>query len=498
MDFSSITFLWIFLPICLALFYFQKLTLKSESVCMTLQKVLLLLTSILFYIWAGVKNLLVLAAVVLINYAAGILIDKYNEKELRTTSTLLTVIVVILNGGALAFYKYFGLLTGKSIFMPLAFSFITFQSIAYIFDIYRKKISGEKNLLDFALFCTFFGQLVQGPIIRYGDFKAQMSGASSFYYKLDTRMFASGIKRFCYGLGKKIIIANTVALACDQIWTAHGDAVVLAQANAGAAVSSIPTTVAWFGLLLYTLQIYFDFSGYTDMAIGISRMFGIEICENFDYPYTSLSIREFWRRWHISLSSWFRDYIYIPFGGSKKGTARTCINLIIVFLVTGIWHGADFTYIIWGGIFAVFTVLERLFLGTLLDKNPIKPLNWLYTTFIVMMGWVFFRAPDLSTALGYFKCLFGKGVLSSGVDTVSSSAMTMTVVSLLSVDLIAAIIAGILLCGFLQRLLKKYYMAICNRVIVIGIDTLLQIAILIWSMLMILQGSYNPSIYGNF
>ncbi|MCQ2530399.1 MAG: hypothetical protein MJ086_04005 [Lachnospiraceae bacterium] len=471
---------------------------KNKTTCAIFQKVLLLVTSLIFYACAGVKNLLVLAAVILINYLAGRFIEKFNGSDAKAGSMLITLITVILNGAALAFYKYFGLLTGKSIFMPLAFSFITFQSIAYIFDVYRKKISGEKNLLEFALFITFFGQLVQGPIIRYNDFKIQMNGPTSFYEKMDVSMFASGVKRFCYGIGKKIIIANTVALVSEQIWAAHGDAVALAQANAGSTIYSIPTTVAWFGLLLYTLQIYFDFSGYTDMAIGISRMFGIEICENFDYPYTSLSIREFWRRWHISLSSWFRDYIYIPFGGSKKGTFRTCINLIIVFLVTGIWHGADFTFIIWGGIFAVFTVLERLFLGKLLDKNPVKIINWLYTIFVVMMGWVFFRAPDLNSALCYFKSLFGNGMISSGTASLSTSAMTMTVVSLLSVDLIAAIIAGILFCGFIQRLLQKKYMAICNSVIVIGIDTLLQIAILIWSMLMILQGSFIPSVYGGF
>ena len=358
--------------------------------------------------------------------------------------------------------------------MPLAFSFVTFQSISYLVDVYKGKVAVEKNLLNYALFTTFFGQLSQGPILRYDDFGMQIAGKErSFTDTIRVADFADGLRRFCYGLAKKVMIANTVAEACDKIWENP---------------QGIGTPVAWFGLLLYTLQIYYDFSGYSDMAVGIGKMFGLKIRENFDYPYTSCSIQEFWRRWHMSLGSWFRDYIYIPLGGSRCSTARICFNLFVVFLVTGIWHGADVTFIIWVLIFALFSILERLFLRKWLDKNPVKILNWIYCTAVVMLGWVFFRAADLQQAFQYFRELF----------TFTTSAQHLTVIGYLNVDMILAIVAGILLCGFLQRLLNKVYLKIKGTVPFITVDLIVQIALLVWSVFMILQGSYTPAIYGRF
>ena len=473
MEFASTNFIWLFLPACLVLFYLAKWILRGKArdlVC----KILLLAASLYFYYMAGLKGLIILVVLMLINFFGARWISWFSGQGRTAGKTAVLVVLIILNAEWLAFYKYFGIFTGKSIIMPLAFSFVIFQAISYVIDVYKGTVEAEKNILNYALFMTFFGQLSQGPILRYDDFGLQIAGKErSFTEMIRTVDFADGLRRFCYGLAKKVMIANTVALVCDQIWENP---------------QGIGTPVAWFGLLLYTLQIYYDFSGYSDMAIGLGKMFGLKIRENFDYPYTSLSIQEFWRRWHISLGSWFRDYIYIPMGGSRCGTARVCFNLFVVFLVTGIWHGADFTFVIWGLVFALFSILERLFLGKWLEKNPVKILNWIYCTAVVMLAWVFFRAADFSQAITYFRELF----------SFTTSAQHLTVVGYLNVDLILAIVAGILLCGFLQRLLKKAYEKVKDSVPFIAIDLIVQIALLVWSILMILQGSYTPSIYGRF
>ncbi|MBR5931387.1 MAG: MBOAT family protein [Lachnospiraceae bacterium] len=473
MEFASTNFIWLFLPACLVLFYLAKWVLKDrvrDQIC----KFILLVASLFFYYMAGLKGLIILVIFILINYLGAIWLSGLGEKKNVAGKTAVFVILLILNAEWLAFYKYIGLFSGRSIIMPLAFSFVTFQSISYLVDVYKSKVAVEKNLLNYALFTTFFGQLSQGPILRYDDFGMQIAGKEgSFTDTIRVADFADGLRRFCYGLAKKVMIANTVAEACDKIWENP---------------QGIGTPVAWFGLLLYTLQIYYDFSGYSDMAVGIGKMFGLKIRENFDYPYTSCSIQEFWRRWHMSLGSWFRDYIYIPLGGSRCSTARICFNLFVVFLVTGIWHGADVTFIIWGLIFALFSILERLFLRKWLDKNPVKILNWIYCTAVVMLGWVFFRAADLQQAFQYFRELF----------TFTTSAQHLTVIGYLNVDMILAIVAGILLCGFLQRLLNKVYLKIKGTVPFITVDLIVQIALLVWSVFMILQGSYTPAIYGRF
>ncbi|MBQ2307683.1 MAG: MBOAT family protein [Clostridia bacterium] len=272
-----------------------------------------------------------------------------------------------------------------------------------------------------------------------------------------------------------MLIANTVAAAANKIWGAEK-------------IPDLGFGIAWLGLLLFTLQIYYDFSGYTDMAVGIGGMLGFRISENFDYPYTSLSIQEFWRRWHITLSSWFRDYIYIPLGGSRVPLGRICFNLLVVFFVTGIWHGASLNFILWGLLFALFSVLERLFLGNLLKKNPVKPVNWLYTVFVVMMGWVLFRAPSLAAAVEYFGQLF----------SFKASTQGYTVLSYLNFEVLAAILLGILLCGFVQRPLRKVKEKLQDKPVFLIVDTALQLAILAWSLVLLVAGSYNPSIYGNF
>lgn len=493
MEFSSVIFIELFLPLLAGLYYLLALV-RNQKVRNTARNVLLLIASLVFYAWGGFIQLGLFACTVLFNYLFGLFIEK--APDTGAGKKALLAISVTVNVFVLALFKYYTMFasvadntrTGGNFFnalftyngsvpdgvykllMPLAISFTTFQSIAYLADVYKKKSPASHDFLTFSLFMSLLCQLTQGPIMRYGDLAPQIENRT---HSLENVRL--GIKRFCYGLGKKVLIANTLGAAADKIWGAEK-------------ISDLGSGTAWLGILLYTLQIYYDFSGYTDMAIGAGGMFGFKIKENFDYPYTSLSIQEFWRRWHISLSTWFRDYIYIPLGGNRRGKGRLFFNLFVVFLVTGIWHGANLTFILWGLLFALFSIIERAFLGDLLKKNPVKPLNWIYTIFVIMMGWVLFRSSSLSNAFEYFGQLF----------SFRPSPQGYTALSYLNFEAVAAIIAGILFCGPVQRPLTKKFEKIKDKPAVLCIDTVLQLAILVWSLIMLVSGSYNPSIYGNF
>ena len=495
MEFASIFFIELFLPLMAGIYYLLGL-IKNDSAKTTARNIFLLLCSMVFYAWGGIIQLGLFVGTILFNFLFGILIERAKNNRQKGGAKALLALSVTVNALLLALFKYFtmfwsiGARTASEgnffrvlftfdgtaangiyrLAMPLAISFITFQAIAYLADVYLDKIHACRNILTFSLFMSLLCQLTQGPIMRYGELAPQIAKRT---HSLDN--FRLGIKRFIYGLGKKVLIANTLGAAADKIWGAEK-------------ISSLGSGIAWLGILLYTLQIYYDFSGYTDMAIGIGKMFGFRIAENFDYPYTSLSIQEFWRRWHISLSSWFRDYIYIPLGGSRVSKGRIFFNLAVVFFVTGIWHGANLTFILWGLLFALFSIIERAFLGGLLKKNPVKPVNWIYTTFVVMMGWVLFRSASLQRAFEYFGQLF----------SFKPSPEGYTVLSYLNFEVLAAIIAGILLCGFVQRPLRKLYEKLSYNPVFMCIDALVQLGILAWSILMLVAGSYNPSIYGNF
>ncbi len=495
MEFASVFFLEIFLPVFIGLYYLLGL-IKNSSVRNKIRNIFLLILSLVFYAWGGIIQLVLFVCTIIFNYIFGILIERARENNGPKNAKAVFFIPVVVNVLVLAIFKYYTLIStvisrtaaegnffrvlftlGGSVpdgvyrlLMPLAISFITFQSIAYLADVYTEKTKASRDILTFSLFMSLLCQLTQGPIMRYADLAPQIAEREH-----DLDKFRRGIKRFCYGIGKKVLIANTLGAAADKIWGFEK-------------IEDMGSGIAWLGIVLYTLQIYYDFSGYTDMAIGIGGMLGFKISENFDYPYTSLSIQEFWRRWHISLSSWFRDYIYIPLGGNRVGKGRLFFNLFVVFLVTGIWHGANLTFILWGLLFALFSIIERAFLGNALKKNPVKPLNWIYTVFVVMMGWVLFRAPSLSAAFRYFGQLF----------SFSASSQGYTVISYLNFEVMVALIFGILLCGPVQRPLKKLYEKLENKPVFMCIDGLLQLAILAWSIIMLVSGSYNPSIYGNF
>lgn len=441
----------------------------------------------------GITNYIIITYVILITYLFALWIDCFQGTDQasynsRKGTFIAAVAIVALT---LCVFKYLDmarnlwnilrsseslkalivslLKSGSSGVFPLAISFITFQSISYLTDVYKREISAEKNYLSFAIYSLLFFKLVQGPIMKYGSIKEQLDTPNC-----TLESFSYGISRFCYGLGKKVLIANTLAAVANQAWQ-------IDPKQAGA-------LTLWVGLIAYTLQIYYDFSGYSDMAIGLGRMFGFKVMENFNYPYTSLSIQEFWRRWHISLSTWFKDYIYIPLGGNRKGTYRTLLNLLIVFFITGLWHGAGLNFIAWGLYFAFFSIIERLFLGTLLKKNPIKPLNWLYTMLVVMIGWVLFRSPNLFEALRYFKYLFIPKKPSGSISILTAFNMNVIIMGAL----------GILLIGWLQRGLSRFLEKHKQSIAIRSIALLIQLMLLILSIFMLVNGSYNPSIYANF
>ena len=498
MEFASVIFIWAFLPTCL-LFYYLLFFIKQTDLRTKAQNINLLIFSAIFYLWGGVYAFLLFICMILLNYGAGIWIDCFSGdgEAFRKSRKGVFVAAVIANILLLCFFKYFTMLWALAklvaapksglkkliidfmkcdgsdapyrIGFPLAISFIVFQSISYIADVYKGKIKAEKNLLSFSLYLSFFAQLTQGPIMRYEILGSRIKKRTSSF-----ELFAEGVKRFCYGLGKKVIIANTVAVTANRIWSIEPNQICTAE--------------AWLGVLLYSLQIYYDFSGYSDMAVGIGKMFGFILSENFNYPYTSLSVQEFWRRWHMTLSFWFRDYLYIPLGGNRKGQKRTILNLFIVFLATGIWHGANLTFVVWGLWFAFLSIIERLFLGKWLSNNPIKAVNWIYTIFTVSLGWVFFRSPNLYFAYRYVRVLF------TGVP----EALGTSIVSYFNADLLVAIITGILFCGVVQRHFQPLYSKGKDVLAVKIVEIILPISIFAWSLLLLFTGSYNPSIYGAF
>lgn len=384
MVFTSPTFLFLFLPIVILIYYYSNCFFKNITI---------LFFSLLFYAWGEGTYVLLMLTSILFNYSFGITLDRINNERFKNQ---ILVFALIFNLTLLFYFKYihFFIETFQipldqdtdTIHLPLGISFFTFQSISYIVDVYRKEVAAQKNLINLGLYISLFPQLIAGPIVRYSDIN----------YQLDTRKhsvdkFADGIYRFSLGLFKKVIIANPLGFVADQVFMQEG------------IETSILTN--WIGILCYSFQIYYDFSGYSDMAIGLGKIFGFKFEENFDHPYTAKSIQEFWRKWHISLSTWFRDYLYIPLGGNRVGKYRLYINLFIVFFLTGLWHGASWNFIVWGMLHGVFMALERINgYKIFLEKNNV--FSRLYTLFIVVISWVFFRAIDLTSALSYIHGMF--------------------------------------------------------------------------------------------
>lgn len=472
MVFSSTEFIWFFLPIVIAL-YFVCYALEKKT--NHIKNLLLLISSLIFYAWGEPLYIFLMLASIAFNYGMGL----WNGKK---HSKWLLALAVVGNLGCLGLFKYLhfflsnvGLLLHTQRFdqyqlaLPIGISFYTFQALSYVIDVYKGTIKPQKNPLNLALYIAFFPQLIAGPIVKYRDIETQLENR-----KVTLDSFSLGVRRFLYGLGKKVIISNTLAEIVDTIY--------------GQNLQTISTPVAWLGAICYLFQIYYDFSGYSDMAIGLGKIFGFDFPENFNFPYLADSIKDFWRRWHISLSSWFKEYLYIPLGGNRKGNVRTYINLIIVFFCTGLWHGANWTFVVWGLFHGVFQLLEKGPFGRWLNNKAPRVVAHIYALLVVTVGWVFFRADTLTDAITYlgrmFGFTFGQGFIPAGY---------------LNGYNIVVLILAVLLCGLWQKLLPRIYgVHVCNAKEISIWDILLCILIALWAGTMIVCGTYNPFIYFQF
>ena len=461
MLFSSNVFLFAFLPVVLLLYYVSPRRLRNP---------VLLLWSLVFYGWGEPVYLFLMIATILLNYGFGLWIHK--KQAVGEKAKLPLVLGVVANLVILGFFKYAGFfvrqlqavvpflsgIKAPEISLPIGISFYVFQSMSYVIDVYRNDAPVQKNPLTFGTYVTLFPQLIAGPIVRYKDVAEQMETRRE-----NVHDFASGVQLFVLGLGKKVLLANPMG----NLWN-------LLQAERG-------TLTAWVGILAYSLQIYFDFSGYSDMARGLGRMFGFEFLENFNYPYISASITEFWRRWHISLSTWFREYVYIPLGGNRKGLPRQILNLLIVWGLTGFWHGASWNFILWGLYYAVLLILEKLFLLKVLKKAP-GILGHIYTIFAVLLGWALFYFENLSSLFGFFGRLF-----TASPASVHGMNLVLAFTPMILISIFAATLAAkVLLSNSREKVVVRY-----GAVAVVMVMLLLCVAALA-------SQSYNPFIYFRF
>lgn len=461
MLFSSNVFLFAFLPVVLLLYYVSPRRLRNP---------VLLLWSLVFYGWGEPVYLFLMIATILLNYGFGLWIHK--KQAAGEKAKLPLVLGVVANLVILGFFKYAGFFVRQlqavvpflsgvkapEISLPIGISFYVFQSMSYVIDVYRNDAPVQKNPLTFGTYVTLFPQLIAGPIVRYKDVAEQMETRRE-----NVHDFASGVQLFVLGLGKKVLLANPMG----NLWN-------LLQTEGG-------TLTAWVGILAYSLQIYFDFSGYSDMARGLGRMFGFEFLENFNYPYISASITEFWRRWHISLSTWFREYVYIPLGGNRKGLPRQILNLLIVWGLTGFWHGASWNFILWGLYYAVLLILEKLFLLKVLKKAP-GILGHIYTIFAVLLGWALFYFENLSSLFGFFGRLF-----TASPASVHGMNLVLAFTPMILISIFAATPAAkVLLSNSREKVVVRY-----GAVAVVMVMLLLCVAALA-------SQSYNPFIYFRF
>lgn len=483
MVFSSITFLFFFLPAVLILYLLAGK--KGRNV-------LLLLASLVFYAWGEGVYLLLMLASISLNYSCGRAIHALKD---TLYSRLFCILAVVLNLLILGFFKYANFLATnlnmlfgsfdlpsidiEPIRLPIGISFFTFQALSYIIDVYREKVPPQKNLINLGLYIALFPQLIAGPIVRYHDIAKEIA-----HRQVTLDGMATGVQRFLFGLSKKVLLANPLAMLADTIFTLPE--------------SELTTPVAWLGAACYTLQIYFDFSGYSDMAIGLGRMFGFHFLENFNYPYISKSIQEFWRRWHISLSTWFRDYLYIPLGGSRRGSFRTYLNLLIVFSLCGFWHGANWTFGIWGLYHGLFLIIERTPLGRL-QRRMWSPLQIIYTLIIIMIGWVFFRCETLSAAIHYIAVMFG-----DTTNQVNAAPISSYLDSKIRFELCAAILLAMPLYPAILKL-KKILLNHTMGPPQIILESSFQlsklticITLMYFSFISLAAGVYNPFIYFRF
>ena len=466
MVFSSTIFLCVYLPLVLLGYYICPK--KGRNL-------FLLIASLVFYAWGEPKYVFLMIFSILVNYIFGRLMDKHRENKKRLK--LMLVLSVVIDLGLLSVFKYtdFIITNVNAIFganfdllniaLPIGISFYTFQAMSYTIDVYRNDVRVQKNLIDFGMYITMFPQLIAGPIVRYADVQDQLAERS-----VTTADFSEGVMRFVVGLGKKVLLANQMGAVWSEIYALGGD---------------VSALMAWTGAIAYTFQIYFDFSGYSDMAIGLGRMFGFKFPENFRYPYQSVSITDFWRRWHITLSTWFKEYLYIPLGGNRRGLARQALNLLIVWSLTGFWHGAGWNFVLWGLYYFVILFIEKLFLLKALDKLP-KFFRHVYALLLIIIGWVIFASDDVSVLLPFLGSMFGANGAIGGMDVYT----LLTKAALLVICCIAS-----------TELPKKLFLSAAgamNEKAAFTIKSVMTIALLALSMILLIGDSYNPFLYFRF
>lgn len=466
MVFSSILFLFLYLPVTLAVYYLV------PSRC---RNVWLFAVNLVFYGWGEPVYILLMIFSICLNYVSGLLIGKYLPADKRRARGVLLANTV-LNLAMLFFFKYYDLIAETislipgvefprlNLTLPIGISFYTFQTMSYPIDVYRGDAHVQRNFIKFGTFVALFPQLIAGPIVRYKDIAAQLDERHETLDK-----FASGVQRFCVGLAKKVLIANNVGM----LWDIY----------ASSPASELTFLGAWLAAVAFSLQIYFDFSGYSDMAIGLGRMLGFEFLENFNYPYISRTVTEFWRRWHISLGTWFRDYVYIPLGGSRKGLPRQLLNLLIVWSLTGLWHGASWTFLFWGLYYAFFLILEKLFLLRWLEACP-KTVGRIYTLLVAVFGWVIFQQTSVSQTLVFFRAMVGIG--RAGLCADRDLYYLTSFGGVLAVAVLASLPAGKL---FFAKLPEKLRAA-ATPVLILGV--------LVVSTAYLVDSTYNPFLYFRF
>lgn len=473
MVFSSNVFLMVFLPVTLLIYFLVPDRYLRARNCV------LLAASLVFYGWGEPKYIFVMLLSILFNYILALMIAKASTVK---QSRLLLVLNVAGNLGLLGFFKYTdfmidtvnGILGGAisplNIALPIGISFYTFQTMSYVIDVYWGKVKAQKDLIAFACYVTLFPQLIAGPIVRYSDVEAQLMARSS-----RSDQIAEGIRRFILGFGKKVLLANQIYVVWKEI----------------AVNDQLSVAAAWLGAVAYTFQIYFDFSGYSDMAIGLGKIFGFDYLENFNYPYISRSITEFWRRWHMSLSSWFKEYVYVPLGGNRKGFKRQILNIAIVWALTGLWHGASWNFVAWGVYFGIILIIEKLWLLKILDKLPVV-FRHVYSLILIVIGWVIFAIDDLGQVGTYVSMMFGAG----GMFTDDAFFYFLQTRGWL---LLLCIVGSTPLPAKAASWVSEKLAAADQQEIISGIaEAVVLIGIMVVSIAFLVSGSYNPFLYFRF
>ena len=480
MEFSQLYFAFWFLPLFFICYYLFGHFFKTRA-----KNLVMLIFSLFFYAWGEPVYVILMIYSTVLDYTTGRMIEKSSTKIKKN---FWLCVSLIGNLGLLAVFKYLDFfietvnliptinLPLRNIALPIGISFYTFQTMSYSVDVYRGKIKAEKNILDFATYVTMFPQLIAGPVVRYETIHNELHNRSE---TLDS--FALGLRRFIIGLSKKVLISNAMASVADSLYNAENPLLSVTSD-----VSSLGVIGSWIVMLTYTLHIYFDFSGYSDMAIGIGKMLGFNFLENFNYPYISKSITDFWRRWHISMSTFFRDYVYFSLGGNRCSKIKWIRNIFVVWFLTGLWHGAEWNFVLWGLYFAVILLIEKVFLSKALDKLPI--INHIYSLLLIVYGWVIFRHSDLTVIGEFTKAMFGAyGLLGNGETSLYTLLYQAGIGTSTLITFIVALFAST---PILKKLENKSSLKVVGDILLILLFAL--------SVVKLVLGSYNPFIYFKF